>query len=511
MSHNEKAVIFARVSTALQFQKASPDDQERICNDLATAKGLTVVKTVNVPESGYKGRRHFNDMLKQIKEEHVGHLITLNLERLTRDMQGFLNVHKMVTEDGLLVHLVQTNEVISKDSTKNEKCRWMMEVVFSEWTIAGQKEKARRSLEGRLERGGWPFVKAPYGYDLDHDQLTPNDEAPLMAKAFTLIATGTDENVRTVHEKLRPEGLKLSQIGLYQALHGQVYIGEIAWPWPDSKYVATKHVKGEILKGNWTPIVSVAVFNRVQETLSKRSRSHPFKSTRKFFLYRGLLRCECGRVMSGAMFNGSVRYQPNHTSAKHCGVRSVPSKAVDRAVEMVLSHLSIPKVEMRPMLEKAFSLQHKTVRGDRAKAQAEFDKAQKALNVAFSKAVRETFDAETFNQGVAELKARRDRAKETLDRLAVVGKQDKEQFVADGLALFKVLNNLGSSYWAKPERRHILLRRLFKEIQVKADKTIRVVVEDECAPLFRIKNSIEQAAGENSNPMEYFIFPPFCC
>jgi len=422
----------------------------------------------------------------------------LNLERLTRDMQGFLDINRQVVEDGLRVHLCEERETIDANSAKDQKCFWRMKVVFFEYAIDDLKDKARRSIEGRLERGGWPFVRPPFGYDLDHNVLTINEDAEFVRRAFDIYAQGLD-NTRTLHEKLVPEGLKLSQPALSQVLRNCAYIGEIEWPWPESRYVTGKHHLGERLKGNHEAIIARPLFDKVQALLTQRSKGHPFKKGRPFFLYRGLIRCECGKVMSGGMINGVVRYQSNHTPEKFCVVKGIQGSAVDRAVEMVLHQFSAPSEPMRRALELAFAVQHKTVRGDRAKAQAEYDKAQRSLDVAFSKAVREAFDPETLNRNVGELKTRRDRAKAMLDHLAVVGKEDKAQFVKDGLELFKVLNNLNSAHWAKPERRAILLRRLFKEIQLKADKTIRVVVEDQFGPLFNIRNLIEQVADQRNS------------
>jgi DNA invertase Pin-like site-specific DNA recombinase len=498
---NQESVIFCRVSTQPQFERASPKDQERICRDYAEAKGLHPVKIVNVPESGYKSRRHFNDMLKFIKEEHIGHLITLNLERLTRDMQSFLDTHKTVVDAGLTVHLVESRQMITSASTKDDKCIWMIQVVFSEWFIAQQKEKARRSLEGRLERGGWPFVLPPYGYDLSHDQLTPNENAPLMRKAFELLATG-DESVRTVYDQLKPEGLKLTPIGLYQALHCQAYTGEVKWPWPESKYVAAKHFKGEIIKGNWEPIIPVALFNRVQEVLHQKSRAHPFKSARKFFVYRGLLRCECGKVMSGVVeVGGKVRYVPSHSPEKRCGVKGVQERVVDQVIQYVLELFKPPTVT-RELLETAYDMRHKEARTDRAKAQAEYNRAQRALDKLCTKSIREVFDEVTIRRQVEELRVRRDRAQATLDSLATENTTGREKWIEEGMAMLKIQGDLSGPYWKEPQHRVRMLRALFKEIKIRANHKYTAVMADPFGDFIDIKEPYCSGGRRKLRPTE---------
>jgi DNA invertase Pin-like site-specific DNA recombinase len=484
---NDESVIFCRVSTQPQFERASPEDQERICSDYAKDKHLHPVKTVNVPESGYKSRKHFRDMLDFIKNNHIGHLITLNLERLTRDMQGFLDVHKMVTDAGLTVHLVESHEIIDINSTKDAKCIWMMKVVFSEWIIAGQKDKARRSMEGRLERGGWPFVHPPFGYDLDHDHLTPNEDAKFVRRAFELYAAG-GENTRSLHELLKKEGLKLSQPALGQVLRNRAYIGDLEWPWEESKYVAAKHSKGDIIKGNHEPLISRSLFDRVQILLKERAYSHPFKANQKFFLYRGLLRCECGKVMSGAMINGHVRYISNHTAEKRCAVKGVQETVIDRIIQNVLQ-LFMPPPVTRELLETAYDMRHEKARADRARARAEYNRAQKALDKLCSKSIRTVFDPKTIRGQEEELRARRDRAQATLDSLANENTRGREKWIEEGMAMLKVQGDLNGPYWKEPQHRVRVLRALFKEIKIRANNKYTAVMADPFGDFIDIKES----------------------
>ena len=302
---NNSAVIFCRVSTAPQGDRWSLQTQLEYNQKYAKGKGLRIVhEPWSIVESGYKDkeRRQFKGMVGFIRENKVGHLMVLNVERLSRDFRGMVDLDDL-TREFLCIHFTESGETIDKDTTGDRRAFWAVKVAFAHLFIDDLKDKARRSYEGRLDQGLYPSGNAPLGYLCKKNILEPNPKEERFVKlAFELYATGMESEF-SLSEKLYQTGLRKRKGGqvsvptLSVLLRNPVVLGYVVWPFEESKYVANEHKLGEWIKGQHKAIIDRAVFDKVQEILGQKTHPHPQRN--KFYVYRGLLRCgECERVMS---------------------------------------------------------------------------------------------------------------------------------------------------------------------------------------------------------------------
>src|SRR5205085_502350 len=119
----------------------------------------------------------------------------------------------------------------------------------------------------KLEQG-WLPGKPPLGYMTvgEHGRkihvLHP-DKAPLMREAFELYASG-NHSVKSLNILLSNKGLRtsfnrsLAKSQLHKLLSNPFYIGKIRW-------------KGRLYDGKQEPLISIDLFEQVQQRLTKKT------------------------------------------------------------------------------------------------------------------------------------------------------------------------------------------------------------------------------------------------
>jgi hypothetical protein len=108
---------------------------------------------------------------------------------------------------------------------------------------------------------------------------------------------------------------------------------------------------GETFKGAHEPIITAALFERVQDIKSGKKVK---KFTRHNHLYRGLFRCQhCNRGLVGELHKGRVYYRCQTTD---CITRSVREDRVDEAVMAILAQLSLTPDDLKNVCKRLADL-----------------------------------------------------------------------------------------------------------------------------------------------------------
>ncbi|HUU37211.1 MAG TPA: recombinase family protein [Candidatus Desulfaltia sp.] len=473
-----KAVVFCRVSTKGQAgEKWSLPTQVEFNQKYAKKNHFELVhEPWSIVESGYKDkeRREFRTMVNFIKDNKVGNLIVLNVERLSRNFQGMVDLDEL-TRDFLTIHFTESGETIDKDTAGDKRAFWAIKVAFARYFIDDLKVKARRSYEGRLDRGLYPS-NPPLGYSCKKNLLTPNEkEVPFVRRAFELYATGMESEF-SLAEKLYEEGLrkrkggKVSVTTLSVLLRNPVVIGFVVWPFTESKYVMNEHHFGEWIKGQHEPIVDRTVFDKVQTILGQKSHPHPQRA--KFYTYRGLLRCgECRRIMSAYDAKGHTYYYSNHPRSGRCEhTKGYREELVEEKFSEALGRFRFSKdlyKWMKAVLRETADDKRGLFLTEQKRLQDEAKRNQASLLKLLNDRLDELFDKETIALKTAEIKTRQIQIKAQLERL----EKDTLKFVDDGLMVLDLVQDLKGTFdKAGPQQRHKLLKILFHEVVVKDGK-----------------------------------------
>jgi len=281
------AVGYVRVSTPGQEDGFSPEAQKMCLHDFAKRHDIKIVKYFRETHSAYRpGRPVFEEMVSFLEErQDISAVLVYKIDRLARNMQDFARL-----KDLKRARVISVSEHLSEDASGKLLERVMQSFAeyfsdqASERTILGNKTKA--------SNGMWPSGGAPTGYlnDAKTKTIVPDPiRAPLVVALFERCAE-THMSLQALTEWAEEQGLRtrtggaFRKSGIHKLLHNPVYWGPFWYG-------------GELYEGIHEPLITKALFDRVQERLAERSHT----LTKRSFPYRGLLTCaDCGCKVTAA-------------------------------------------------------------------------------------------------------------------------------------------------------------------------------------------------------------------
>ena len=182
-----------------------------------------------------------------------------------------------------------------------------IKTVTAKYQIDLMSESIKRSLQEKVENGGYPR-SAPFGY-LNAGQkqpIIPDPQlSPIVKEIFELFATGK-YSLLSLRNELKRRGLfigqskyKISKSNIHKMLKNKVYCGYVPF-------------KGTIYSGNHKAIIEESLFDQVQDVLNGRSR--PTRVNTYRYTYSGFLICgECGHsITAEKKKNRYVYYRCTH-------------------------------------------------------------------------------------------------------------------------------------------------------------------------------------------------------
>lgn len=290
---SNKAVAYVRVSSREQEKGYSLNAQEKLLTHYAKQEGLEIVEYFREAMSAKKaGRKQFNAMLKYLKTHNdVNKLLVEKTDRITRNFKDVVELDEI---DGLELHFVKENSIITEKSKSQDKMLYGLRVVLSKQYIDNLKEEAEKGIIEKIQNGIYPST-APVGYYNTMDRkgrhiiAVDEDKRAVIKKAFELYATG-NYSAKTINDMLYSEGLtnrngnKLAKSTVENMFKNIFYIGQFEF----KGFTCTK--------AQLEAIVDIDVFNAIQRRLNGvvRTRTHDIQ-----FPYQGLLKCsKCGGMLT---------------------------------------------------------------------------------------------------------------------------------------------------------------------------------------------------------------------
>ncbi len=279
-----KYLIYCRKSTESEDRQVlSLDSQETELLRIAKENNLEILDILKESKSAKtEGRPVFNKMMSLISKGKVQGILCWKLDRLARNF----------IDGGKIIDLLQRG-VIKEIRTHENICLpqdnvLMLAVHFgmANQYVRDLSENVKRGNRAKLEKGGWPSF-APIGYINDKVNKTLKVDrkiAPYILRTYELYSTG-GYSVQQISDILYKEGWrskagkKMYKSHIYRILSSKFYIGLM-------------ERNGKTYQGNHAPIISVDLYNKVQEIFNKNSHPHYRKN---FYSARGFLTCAlCG-------------------------------------------------------------------------------------------------------------------------------------------------------------------------------------------------------------------------
>ena len=334
-----KAVIYTRVSTDEQTKNLSLELQRRECQAYCLRNGLSVDRVFEERGESAKttARPEFQAMLEYCSRNKgkIGAVVVYHTNRFARDARDHLNVTFTLGGFGIRLHSVQER---LEDSSAGRFIQSML-AGANQLDNEQRADRCKAGMRAAVEKGRWPFP-APLGFrNARNERNEPTlihdlNRAPLIAEAFRLYATGLhskQEVLNKVSEMglMTTDGYKLTLNAFSKMLQRPLFAGWIV--------VEQWRLK---VRGNFEPIVSQELFDRVQVIGDDRRPNRPKSHVRDRadLPLRGALRCgTCGHTMTGYFARGRLggRFGYYGCYNKQCGSRvTVPKqKAEDNFME----------------------------------------------------------------------------------------------------------------------------------------------------------------------------------
>ena len=341
-----RAVIYCRVSTKEQVQNLSLSTQGKLCSEYCTTHDYEVDRIfIDEGESAKTAERpEFSKLLTHCRQNkgRVHAVVVYSLSRFSRNAKDHFTLRGLLA--GFDITLRSVTEPTDDSSTGK-----LMETILAGFAQFDNDVRADRTIAGMkaaLDKGRWTF-QAPLGYLNSPDSsgqpsLIPDSERGfLVKKAFELYTTGqyskNDVLKIVTNMGLRTrKGKKVTAQTFSKMLRNRLYAGWISVTrWGNSK------------RGNFEPLVSQEVFDRVQLVLAgKRISLTPHARNHPDFPLRRFVCCgKCSKPLTGSWSKGRAKKYPYYrcTNSQCKGV-NVRKEKIEKEFQLFLKKLQ-PKPE----------------------------------------------------------------------------------------------------------------------------------------------------------------------
>lgn len=319
-----KAALYARVSTDEQAKFGlSIDAQLEALRDYCSTHHLSIHKIyvdAGVSGKSIHGRVHLKMMLEDARLGNFQNVVIWKLSRLSRSLPDLLDIVEQLN-----AHNIALISLTEQFETQSPLGRFTIQMMGATAQLEREQISENVSLTAvqRAKQGKWNCGNNVLGYRWIRDPETRDgcveivpEEADLVRRVFELYATG-DYGYKAITNLLNREGHRTKKGGLFHLnairniLLNRNYIGYIRYNVKESlKMNGTVPVSW--VKGLHPSIVSIDLWNRVQDIQKQRSRPAR-KLVKRNYPLTGLLKCpQCGQGMiakhtKAKRKNGSVK------------------------------------------------------------------------------------------------------------------------------------------------------------------------------------------------------------
>lgn len=349
MASSSGYLAYIRVSTAKQGEQGvSLFEQRDAIVRYAEKHGLTIQEWFEERETAAKqGRPVFSAMLRLLQSSKAAGLIIHKVDRSARNLRDWADIGDLI-DSGVDVRFA--HESLDMQS-RSGRLAADVQAVFAANFIRNNRDECRKGIIGRLKQGLYPRP-APLGY-LDGGKGRPKIpdpvKAPLVRAAFDLYATGRF-TLETLATELQRRGLRnsrnkpLSINAVSELLNNPFHAGVIRIQRTGATY-----------PGIHEPLISPALFARVQQLLKGKATTGPWKHD---YLFRRTLRCRhCHQALIGERQKGRIYYRC-HT--KGCITKTVREDDVDAAIAEAMNAVQLADADAKMADERLAVMESKT-------------------------------------------------------------------------------------------------------------------------------------------------------
>lgn len=343
------AAGYVRVSTDSQ-EEYSPDSQIKLIRDYAKREGYVIPDEYIFRDDGISGksadkRPAFRLMIATAKEENhpFDAIFVWKYSRFARNQEEAIMYKNLLRKKGIDVRSISEPSNDSPFSSLIERIiEWM-----DEYYLINLAHEVRRGMTEKAARGE-AMGTAPFGYSVKDKTLIPNDSAEIIRWIFEQYASG--KGARAIATELNNMGVKtrrgnpIDNRWVTYVLSNPAYIGKIRWSTDGKANYSRASYNGEnvlITDGKHEPIISLDLWEAVQQKLSQRPTDRYKRKAAKEFMLKGLCRCSaCGSTLTlqRDSYLQCHKYSRGQCSVSHCLSLKKANAAVISALEDTISN-----------------------------------------------------------------------------------------------------------------------------------------------------------------------------
>lgn len=301
---SDKYYLYARKSTDVEDKQVLSIEAQLVeLREFAKREGLYIAaEFIEKKSAKTTGRPVFGKLLAEI-EKNGGNILAWHPDRLARNS----------IDGGQIIYLLDQTSlnflrfpVFQFENTSQGK--FMLSIMFgqSKYYVDNLSENTKRGLRARVRNGDFPS-QAPFGYLNDTRTKTivlDKRYSPLVKELFERYSKG-DQTMENLAYFLQENGAITSGGKTFKddkvktILQNPFYYGHFLY-------------NGELHEGRHTPIISKALYDKVQQVIE--TRGHIQKQTKPTTPFLGLLRCaECGMGITSETKTKTQKNGNTHT------------------------------------------------------------------------------------------------------------------------------------------------------------------------------------------------------
>lgn len=335
-----KVVSYIRVSTEEQAEHGySIDVQKQVLTDYAVGHQLEIVESFVESQSAFRpGRSEFARMVDLLtRNKSIRAVLVYKIDRISRNLHDYST---LVEEMG--VEIISATEQLPSNATG--RLMGDMQAAFSRYFSAQLSDRVTEAMAAKARKGIYPSY-APTGYINNRETRTIEVDpkrAHLVRQVFVMYDE-TDMTVKEVAAWAKDQGLttrrggKLGKSTLHVMLQNPMYCGIVRW-------------REVTAPGIHEPLISRALFDRVQEKLAGRGRGR--RTNSRTFPFRGLLTCGyCGCKITASRIKGRYIYYHCTNGRGKCEQPHIRQERLSEMLVSLVDDVRIPQDVVKELIQ----------------------------------------------------------------------------------------------------------------------------------------------------------------
>jgi site-specific DNA recombinase len=339
----KQAISYIRISDKDQSNFSITGQQEFI-KEYCARKGITLINSFldNGQSAKNFDRADWKKLEDFVKKNYkiIDHLVVVKYDRFSRNVsEGLAMMDKLEKKYSITILSVFEEIAINPESPFFFKMRTDM-LVQAEFELRVIRDRTNFGIRQARKEGRW-INRAPFGYVNARDEkdkpilLLDQDRAIIVKKIFDLFSKGTPMSQTMLAAKKMGFNHN-SRSALSRILKNPAYVGMIKFD-------------DHLVRGAHEAIIDMATFNRAQSFFKKETQIKVLINDD--VPLRGVLRCECGRLLTAGRSRGKTKHYWYYKCSAHLEVNLNASRVHDRfrslLFDLSLSEQMIDKIRIR--------------------------------------------------------------------------------------------------------------------------------------------------------------------